>query len=76
MGRGHLESQTGWIVAVVSHQERERPMGSLRVKAIGLTESLAQAKLVALSAPTGVPHSMTALQLLRASVRLSSMYPA
>ena len=75
MGRAHLESQKGSIVAAVSHWERERPMVSLRVKAFVLMESLAQAKPVALSAPA-VPRSMTAPQMPRASARLSSMGPA
>jgi hypothetical protein len=76
MGPAHLESQKGWIAAAVSHQERERPMVSLRAKAIVLMESLAQSKLVGLSAPAGVLHSMTAPPALRASERLSSMCPA
>ncbi len=76
MGRAHSESQKGWIVAAVSHWERERPMVSLRVKAIVLMESLAQSKLVALSAPAGVLHRRTAPLVLRASERLSSMCSA
>jgi hypothetical protein len=51
-------------------------MVSLWVKAIVLMESLAQAKLVARSAPAGVPHSMTVPLVLRARVPLSSMCPA
>jgi len=51
-------------------------MVSLRVKAIALMESLAQAKSVVLSAPAGGLHHTTALLALRASVRLSSMCPA
>jgi hypothetical protein len=74
MGRADLESQKGWIVVAVSRWETERPMVSLRVKAIVLVESLAQAK-PALSAPA-VLHSMTAPQMPRASARLSSMCPA
>jgi len=74
MGRAHLGSQKGWIVAAVSPQERERPMVSLWVKAIVLTEFLAQSMV--LSGRPGDLHSMTAPQLPRASARLSSMYPA
>ncbi len=51
-------------------------MVSLRVKAIALMESLAQAKSVVLSAPAGGLHHTTALLALRASGRLSSMCPA
>ena len=76
MGQAHLESQKGWTVAAVSHEEMERPMVSLRVKAIALRGSLAQAKSVVLSAPAGGLHHPTALLALIASVRLSSMCPA
>ena len=51
-------------------------MVSLRVKAIVLMESLAQSKLVALSARAGVFHRRTAPLVLKASERLSSMCSA
>ncbi len=51
-------------------------MVSSRTKAIASMESLAESKLAAVSARTGILQSMTAPLVLRASVRLLSMCPA